>query len=333
MTTTLARTFPLVVVGLTLTGVALAAVPSKNGLYIGTFDEGVKRLEIHVAADGKTATAAMFCYRQHVGAMPRFPITDGRFQAEKKLGSVLVWAIQGRFTSPTKARASVAMTLCDGKGGLVTLSLKSTTGASQPHTAAVTGATFHGSWRESSLSGVLEVRAQAQHAATLDLVLRQGQLVRQKFPTIRVAAGKTLRRLLKLQDNLLPGDYQLDVKPTGGFASQLLTVRLGPPPPEGVVDRSFASAVANGPPVTALPAGRQTIWAHFHFAVQPRKGLEVEVGWFQPGVGNIGWVGKPNAPSIVSFVSVGGGLRTGTWRAVLRAGGKIVKQVDVRIGG
>jgi hypothetical protein len=115
----------LVLAACAIVGVAVAASPRKGGLYIGTIAGTEKRLEIHVAKDGKTATAAMFCFRQKVGAMPRFPIVNGKFKTQKTTGSIVVWAISGRFLSATKARASVALkTLCDGKGGLITLGLK-----------------------------------------------------------------------------------------------------------------------------------------------------------------------------------------------------------------
>jgi hypothetical protein len=106
-------------------GVAAAAAPTKGGLYVGTISGTEKRLEVHVAKDGRSATAAMFCFKQKVGAL-RFPVAAGKFAAKKTTGSVVVWSIAGRFLTPTKARVSVALkTLCDGKGGLVTLKLKS----------------------------------------------------------------------------------------------------------------------------------------------------------------------------------------------------------------
>ena len=103
---------------------ALAAAPKPGGLYVGEIPGASKRLELHVTKDGKHATAAMFCYKQRVGLMPRFPIVAGQFKAKKTLGSSVIWAISGKFVSTTTARASVALkTLCDGKGGLITLKL------------------------------------------------------------------------------------------------------------------------------------------------------------------------------------------------------------------
>ncbi len=126
MTRTIHRLAPLIAAAalLALAAVALAAAPKPSGLYVGTIAGTEKRLEIHVTKDGKSATAAMFCFKQRVGLMPRFPIAGGAFKAKKTLGSTVVWAISGRFLSSTTASASVALkTLCDGKGGLVKLSL------------------------------------------------------------------------------------------------------------------------------------------------------------------------------------------------------------------
>jgi hypothetical protein len=114
----------VVAVALAFAATALAAAPKPGGLYIGEIPGAQKRLELHVTKDGKHATAAMFCFKQRVGLMPRFPIVAGSFKARKTLGSSVIWAISGKFASATKARASVALkALCDGKGGLITLKL------------------------------------------------------------------------------------------------------------------------------------------------------------------------------------------------------------------
>lgn len=126
MTRTMHRLAPPIAAAAALmfAAVALAAVPKPGGLYVGSIPGTEKRLEIHVTKDGKFATAAMFCFKQRVGLMPRFPIAGGSFKAKKTLGSTVVWAISGRFLSAAKARTSVALkTLCDGKGGIVTLTL------------------------------------------------------------------------------------------------------------------------------------------------------------------------------------------------------------------
>ena len=120
------RTTPVVATAgaLAFAATALAAAPKPGGLYIGEIPGAEKRLELHVTKDGKHATAAMFCFKQRVGLMPRFSIVGGTFKAKKTLGSSVIWAISGKFISATKARASVALkALCDGKGGLITLKL------------------------------------------------------------------------------------------------------------------------------------------------------------------------------------------------------------------
>jgi hypothetical protein len=104
---------------------ALAAAPVKGGLYTGKISNRgtAKRLDIHVSKTGKTATAAVFCSNTKTGSL-RLKIVRGKFAARKTVGTVLVWAVAGRFVSSTKARVSVKLhTLCDGLGGLAILTL------------------------------------------------------------------------------------------------------------------------------------------------------------------------------------------------------------------
>ena len=56
---------------------------------------------------------------------PTFAITNGRFRAVRKTGSLTVWTLSGRFTTRTKAVATLNLpAACDGKGGTIDLLLK-----------------------------------------------------------------------------------------------------------------------------------------------------------------------------------------------------------------
>jgi len=47
------------------------------------------------------------------------------FKGTSNVGAPTVWAIRGRFVSPSKARAAPQLkTICDGKGGTVNLGLQ-----------------------------------------------------------------------------------------------------------------------------------------------------------------------------------------------------------------
>lgn len=120
--------FVVGIAALLITGVALAAAPVKNGLYIGTLaNRGLeKRVELHVAKSGKTATAGLYCANTLAGKLKPFPITKGRFNATKRVGSVLVFRLKGRFvTSDKVAVGLLPRAVCDGVGGSFTLKLSS----------------------------------------------------------------------------------------------------------------------------------------------------------------------------------------------------------------
>lgn len=115
-------------VALVLAGVALAAAPTKNGLYIGKLTgRGLeKRIELHVAKNGKTATAGLWCANTPASKLKAFPITKGRFNASKKVGSVTVWRLHGKFVSGTSIAVGLLLpSVCDGVGGSFRLTLSS----------------------------------------------------------------------------------------------------------------------------------------------------------------------------------------------------------------
>jgi hypothetical protein len=119
------------VVTAVLASTALAALPTKGAVYEGTlYASGVpaleKKVQVKVAASGKTARVTWWC---GVGRSPssiQFPIkADGTFRAFSNTGSLTVWSFTGKFVSKQKARAALRLNAtCDGKGGTVNLLLK-----------------------------------------------------------------------------------------------------------------------------------------------------------------------------------------------------------------
>jgi hypothetical protein len=111
---------------------ALAAAPTKGGVYQGTLFETSsvalqKKVRLVVA---KTGTSARVIWSCGVGRSPstlRVQIAaDGTFEGTSNVGSLTVWAIKGRFVSASKARAALQLkATCDGKGGTVNLALQS----------------------------------------------------------------------------------------------------------------------------------------------------------------------------------------------------------------
>ena len=114
---------------LVLASGAAAANPARNGLYSGAVVNPAgtgKKLSLHVAPTGASATAAFFCTGARIGLV-RFPILNGRFVAVSRLGSVVQWTLKGRVLSLTRIVATlVARSVCDGKGGPVVLKLSGT---------------------------------------------------------------------------------------------------------------------------------------------------------------------------------------------------------------
>jgi hypothetical protein len=70
----------------------------------------------------------------------------------------------------------------------------------------------------------------------------------------------------------------------------------------------------------------------FAFEAQPRAGSTLTVRWYWPDGRLLGEVRKPNRPGVTSFLrGDGAAIPSGAWRAELRARGKVVKTLSVRI--
>jgi hypothetical protein len=111
-----------------VTGPALGALPKKGAVYVG--DIKSSPFEMHVSL-GVTAsgTKTRFTYLCGTGRAPTVvfgvPIdSTGHFAFTKKTGSVVVWKMVGRFTSPTTARVSLNSVACGGSKGSTTVKLK-----------------------------------------------------------------------------------------------------------------------------------------------------------------------------------------------------------------
>ncbi len=115
-----------------LAGGALAASPKKGGVYEGAlFETGVgalqKKVRLVVAKSGTSARVIWSCGSGRTPSTMRFPIAaDGTFKASNNAGTLTVWAIKGRFVSPSKARVALQLkATCDGRGGTLNLELQS----------------------------------------------------------------------------------------------------------------------------------------------------------------------------------------------------------------
>jgi hypothetical protein len=114
-----------------LASTALAALPTKGGVYQGTlYASGVgaltKQIRVKVAPTGTSARVTWKCGTARAPSSLQFPIKpDGTFRAFSNTGSLTVWSFVGRFASKQQARAVLHLNAtCDGKGGTVNLALE-----------------------------------------------------------------------------------------------------------------------------------------------------------------------------------------------------------------
>jgi hypothetical protein len=201
-------------------------------------------------------------------------------------------------------------------------------------TATLKSATLSSKWKESWLTGSVRFSGVVSGPATLRVSLRP----RAGGP---VAAAVTLPLdqagpfggELTLPPRLLPKVYRLTVsgESEGQQVAPVHRDVVLKAPPEGVVDRAWASATKNGPPIKTLPGNPTSVWAHFHFAVAP-KSKRVRNRWYSP---NFRWWGeKKNKPwtRTVHTRLAAAKLDKGVWFAYMFSENRIVKRWRVRLG-
>jgi len=118
----------------------------------------------------------------------------------------------------------------------------------------------------------------------------------------------------------------------GGSPSLQTQAVVVKPPPEGVVRRSYLTALQTGPAVLQLPATATEAWAHFQLAAQPIGSLPLTVTWYYPDGRVLGSAAKPNREDVTSFIRSRSPVPRGTWVAELKAGTVTVQRLSVRVG-
>jgi Divergent InlB B-repeat domain len=133
---------------------------------------------------------------------------------------------------------------------------------------------------------------------------------------------------------VLPGGFV--VSANGSSRGLALPFQLRPvvvpAPVEGVARLAFVSASEDGRPAGRLPAAAREAWVRFKLATQPSSNLPVTVAWYWPDGRLLGTAAKANRPEVITGITQSTGIQSGLWTAELRAGGRIVKRVAVRIG-
>ncbi len=132
MRRTMLAGFVAVLGAVALAASAPAAPPTKGGVYQGTLFETSavalqKKVRLVVTKTGTSARVLWWCGLGRAPSTLRVQIAaDGTFKGTSNVGTLTVWAIKGRFTSPSKARMALQLkAICDGKGGTVNLALQS----------------------------------------------------------------------------------------------------------------------------------------------------------------------------------------------------------------
>jgi Divergent InlB B-repeat domain len=186
--------------------------------------------------------------------------------------------------------------------------------------------------------GRLTVNGSITSGALLRVQLRRpggGPLLNRK---LRVFGGPfglraALRKGTLLRGaRLFPGTFVLSLRGRSGLAAVPLQLRtiFVKSPNQGVVRRSYASTTSAGRALRTLPRRTPQAWAIFRFATQPIIG-PVTVSWIQPNGTLLGTVEKSNRPILRTGIASGPGVPSGTWKVVLRAGGKLIKTQRVRV--
>jgi hypothetical protein len=206
--------------------------------------------------------------------------------------------------------------------------------AQTPPLVTIKSATISAKWKESWLTGSVRFSGTVSGSADLRASLRPkagGSIAAAAdIPGLQPGPyGGTLT----LPNRLLPKVYRLTISGTGADGpikpvSRDVTL---PAPPEGVVDRAWASKTKNGPPINTIPGSPSEVWAHFHFVVPP-KSRKVRNRWYSP---NFRWYGekknKPWAPTIHTRLAAAK-LDKGVWFAYMFSENRVVKRWRVRLG-
>jgi hypothetical protein len=192
-------------------------------------------------------------------------------------------------------------------------------------------------WHQSVGSGQIVVTGKVSKSALLKLELRRpggGPLLIQQ-QSVRAGRFSLTPQIsaasLPKGTVVLPGGFVLILSGRVGSAAlpQSLRTIVLPPPPDGVVRRSFTSRRLNGSPTRELPSGTKSAFVTFVFASQPAAKRKLTVEWLAPAGKAIGSTRKPNRPTVQTSISSSTALPRGTWRVRLRSGSTLIATHNV----
>jgi hypothetical protein len=187
-------------------------------------------------------------------------------------------------------------------------------------------------WSESRFRGSLSLQGEVGASSRIDVTLRRvGDAAPPLVLRTSARAGRFAIVLGDLPETLLPGAYALRAQARSGGRSAEIEQRLTlAGPPEGVVDRAWATTRRNGPPVLSVPGPRRELWASFRFASPPVGGRATLV-FRPPGDAPPLLVGKPIEPLVTGYVRTTDRLKVGRWRVELRVRGRVVRRLEIEL--
>jgi hypothetical protein len=194
-------------------------------------------------------------------------------------------------------------------------------------------------WLEIGGDGTLVVRGSVSAGARLRLDLRRpggGPLYTKRFRAVGPFRNLARLRSGKLRGGarLFPGGFVVSLRGNArGFSLplQIRTVTVAAPG-HGVVRTAFASTSPEGQALSSLPAGTRQAWANFRFETQPSLATPIAVTWYQPNGAVLGTKAKNNRPVISTGIGSSAGIPSGLWKVELRAGGRLIRTLGVRVG-
>ena len=209
--------------------------------------------------------------------------------------------------------------------------------ASPRPAAAVTvsSVSIDASWKESWLTATLTFSGTVDSAAQLTIFVRPADrpgnvAAKTELP---VAAAGAFTGQLRLPARLLPGAYTLRVTGTSatGDIPPVDAPFTVPAPAEGIVDKAGVATRKGGTFVDRVQGTVAVLWARFHFVVPPQTKV-VEISWYTPSFQFVGTVKKPYKATVeTSLANTSGHLQPGTWYAIAKVGGKVVKRARLKI--
>jgi len=195
------------------------------------------------------------------------------------------------------------------------------------------------SFKASIGKGTLRVNGSITLRARLRIQLRRpggGPLLTRNVSALGSFRLKSLLKKGKLANGarLFPGAFVLSVTGRAGNTPvplQMKTVFVKSPR-EGVVRAAFGATLEDGVRVNPIPRGSTQLWAVFRFEAQPTTG-PITASWYDLHGKFVGTIAKNNRPIISTGIgsATSGPIPKGTYKVVLKAGGKLVKTVRIRV--